>query len=39
VPRAKLRSFEGIVPRSGDRTTLGVAPEELALRGAVQAAE
>jgi phthalate 4,5-dioxygenase oxygenase subunit len=39
VPRAKLRSFEGIVPKAGDWRTLGVAPEELALRGAAQAAE
>jgi phthalate 4,5-dioxygenase len=31
VPRAKLRSFEGIVARGTDWRTLGVAPEELAL--------
>ena len=39
IPRAKLRSFEGIVPKASDWRTLAVAPEELALRGAAQAAE
>jgi phthalate 4,5-dioxygenase oxygenase subunit len=29
VPKAKLRSFEGIVPKGTDWRTLGVAPEEL----------
>jgi phthalate 4,5-dioxygenase oxygenase subunit len=37
VPRAKLRSFEGIVPKGTDWRTLGVAPEELALRQQDQA--
>jgi len=32
VPHVKLRSFEGIVPKSTLWTTLGVAAEELALR-------
>jgi phthalate 4,5-dioxygenase oxygenase subunit len=31
VARAKLRSFEGIVPKGSDWRTLGVSPEELAL--------
>jgi phthalate 4,5-dioxygenase oxygenase subunit len=31
VPKAKLRSFEGIVPKSTDWKTLNVSPEELAL--------
>ena len=31
VPRAKLRSFEGMVAKGSDWRTLGVAPEELAL--------
>ena len=29
VARAKLRSFEGIVPKGTDWRTLNVAPEEL----------
>jgi phthalate 4,5-dioxygenase oxygenase subunit len=33
IPHATLRSFEGIVPKSVDWRTLGVAPEELALAG------
>ena len=37
VPHAKLRSFEGIVPKSADWRTLGVAPEETALRAAAPA--
>ncbi|HET7729825.1 MAG TPA: Rieske 2Fe-2S domain-containing protein [Usitatibacter sp.] len=39
VPKARLRSFEGIVPKAADWRTLGVAPEELALRGSAQPAE
>jgi phthalate 4,5-dioxygenase len=31
VPSAKLRSFEGIVPKTADWRTLGVAPEEASL--------
>jgi hypothetical protein len=31
VPKAKLRSFEGIVPKSTDWKTLNVSPEEKAL--------
>jgi phthalate 4,5-dioxygenase oxygenase subunit len=31
IPQAKIASFEGIVPKSTDWRTLGVAPEELAL--------
>jgi phthalate 4,5-dioxygenase oxygenase subunit len=37
VPHAKLRSFDGIVPKSTDWRTLGVAPEETALRAAAPA--
>ncbi len=33
IPHAKISSFEGIVPKATDWRTLGVAPEELALRG------
>jgi phthalate 4,5-dioxygenase len=33
IPHAKISSFEGIVPKTSDWRTLGVAPEELALRG------
>jgi phthalate 4,5-dioxygenase oxygenase subunit len=33
IPHAKISSFEGIVPKTTDWRTLGVAPEELALRG------
>jgi phthalate 4,5-dioxygenase len=32
VPHVKLKSFEGIVPKSTQWTTLGVADEELSLR-------
>ena len=32
IPHVKLASFEGIVPKTTRWTTLGVAPEELALR-------
>jgi phthalate 4,5-dioxygenase oxygenase subunit len=32
IPHAKISSFEGIVPKTTDWRTLGVAPEELALR-------
>jgi phthalate 4,5-dioxygenase oxygenase subunit len=32
VPHVKLKSFEGIFPKSTQWTTLGVADEELALR-------
>jgi len=32
IPHAKISSFEGIVPKATDWRTLGVAPEELALR-------
>jgi phthalate 4,5-dioxygenase len=39
VPRAKLRSFEGIVPKGTDWRTLNVAPEELALAARERAAE
>jgi phthalate 4,5-dioxygenase oxygenase subunit len=31
IPQAKISSFEGIVPKSTDWRTLGVAAEELAL--------
>lgn len=34
VPHVKLKSFEGIVPKTTPWTTLGVAEEELALREA-----
>jgi phthalate 4,5-dioxygenase len=34
VPKAKLRSFEGIVPKGTDWRTLGVASEEAALAAA-----
>jgi len=37
VPKAKLRSFEGIVPRGTDWRTLGVAPEEAAVHRQHQA--
>jgi phthalate 4,5-dioxygenase oxygenase subunit len=33
IPHAKIASFEGIVPKSSNWRTLGVAPEELALNG------
>jgi phthalate 4,5-dioxygenase len=33
IPHAKISSFEGIVPKSTDWRTLGVAAEELALAG------
>jgi phthalate 4,5-dioxygenase len=39
VPQAKLRSFEGIVPKGTDWRTLGVSAEENALQGAERAAE
>ena len=39
VPRGSLRSFEGIVPKSTDWRTLGVAPGELALRAPASAAD
>jgi phthalate 4,5-dioxygenase oxygenase subunit len=39
VPKAKLRSFEGIVPRSTDWKTLNVSPEETATRGQAHAAD
>jgi phthalate 4,5-dioxygenase oxygenase subunit len=32
IPLVKLSSFEGIVPKTASWRTLGVAPEELALR-------
>ena len=32
IPQAKISSYEGIVPKTTDWRTLGVAPEELALR-------
>jgi phthalate 4,5-dioxygenase len=37
IPHVKLKSFEGIVPKSTQWTTLGVADEELALRQAATA--
>jgi phthalate 4,5-dioxygenase oxygenase subunit len=37
VPKAKLRSFEGVVPRGTDWRTLGVAPEEAAFHPQDQA--
>lgn len=37
VPHAKLKSFEGIVPKTTQWTTLGVADEELASRQGVPA--
>jgi phthalate 4,5-dioxygenase oxygenase subunit len=39
VPRAKLRSFEGIVPKSTDWKTLNVSEEELAAQGHAHAAD
>jgi phthalate 4,5-dioxygenase oxygenase subunit len=33
IPHAKIRSFEGVVPKSTNWRTLGVAPEDLALNG------
>jgi phthalate 4,5-dioxygenase oxygenase subunit len=33
VPHVKLRSFEGIVPKSTDWRTLGVSEDELAVSG------
>src|SRR4051812_3878030 len=39
VPQAKLRSYEGIVPKSTDWRTLGVAPEETALHVPANAAD
>jgi phthalate 4,5-dioxygenase len=36
IPHVKLRSFEGVVPKTTHWATLGVANEELALRQAVQ---
>ncbi len=39
VAQAKLRSYEGIVPKSTDWRTLGVAPEELQARTPARAAE
>jgi phthalate 4,5-dioxygenase oxygenase subunit len=39
VPRAKLRSFEGIVAKGTDWRTLGVAPEELAASQPAKASE
>jgi phthalate 4,5-dioxygenase oxygenase subunit len=33
IPHAKIGSFEGVVPKSTDWRTLGVADEELALAG------
>jgi phthalate 4,5-dioxygenase oxygenase subunit len=39
VPQAKLRSYEGIVPKSTDWRTLGVAPEEAALHVPANAAD
>jgi phthalate 4,5-dioxygenase oxygenase subunit len=32
IPHAKISSFEGVVPKSADWRTLGVAEEEIALR-------
>src|ERR1700676_5211892 len=32
IPHARIRSFEGVVPKSTDWRTLGVAPDELTLR-------
>jgi phthalate 4,5-dioxygenase oxygenase subunit len=39
LPRAKLRSFEGIVPKGTDWRTLNVSPEERALAPQERAAE
>jgi phthalate 4,5-dioxygenase len=39
VPRAKLRSFEGIVPKNTDWRTLNVSEEERALAPRERAAE
>ena len=39
VPRAKLRSFEGIVPKNTDWRTLNVSEEERALAPQERAAE
>jgi phthalate 4,5-dioxygenase oxygenase subunit len=39
VPQVKLRSFEGIVPKSTDWKTLGVSPEELAQPAQAHAAD
>jgi phthalate 4,5-dioxygenase oxygenase subunit len=38
LPHAKISSFEGVVPKTIDWRTLGVAAEELAARGEVQVA-
>jgi phthalate 4,5-dioxygenase len=38
VPHVKLKSFEGIVPKSTDWQTLGVAEEELAAAAGGRAA-
>jgi phthalate 4,5-dioxygenase oxygenase subunit len=37
IPHVKLRSFEGIVPKTTPWTTLGVAEDEIALRRATPA--
>ena len=37
VPHVKLKSFEGIVPKTTQWTTLGMAEEELELRQAARA--
>jgi phthalate 4,5-dioxygenase oxygenase subunit len=39
IPHAKLRSFEGVVPKTEDWRTLGVSPEERALVPVSEAAE
>jgi phthalate 4,5-dioxygenase oxygenase subunit len=39
VPKAKLRSFEGIVPKSTDWKTLNVSPDEIAAQGHAHAAD
>jgi phthalate 4,5-dioxygenase oxygenase subunit len=39
TPHARLRSFQGVVPKTQDWRTLGASPEELALTPAGEAAE
>jgi phthalate 4,5-dioxygenase len=36
VPQAKLRSFQGIVPKSDNWRTFGASPEEVALRAGME---
>jgi phthalate 4,5-dioxygenase oxygenase subunit len=36
VPQARLRSYQGIVPKSDNWRTFGASQEELALRGGIE---